>query len=116
MTRSTVLNILSEDYVRNARAKGLSERVVIQRHVLRNAAAPIVTMIGLDLGVLLGGVLIIENVFGWRGLGQQTWQAVDSNDIPLVMGTVLFAGFFVAIFNLISDLANALLDPRVRYG
>jgi peptide/nickel transport system permease protein len=116
MTRSTVLNIVSEDYVRNARAKGLPERIVVFRHVLRNAAAPIVTMVGLDLGILLGGVLIIENVFGWEGLGQQTWKAVDSNDIPLVMGTVLCAAFFVAIFNLIADLANAVLDPRVRYG
>ena len=114
MTRSTILNILSEDYVRNARAKGMPERIVVGRHILRNAAAPIVTMVGLDLGVLLGGVLIIENVFGWPGLGQQTWQAVSANDVPLVMGTVLLAGVFVAFCNLAADLANAILDPRVR--
>jgi len=116
MTRSTMLSIMSEDYIRNARAKGLPEWMVLGRHAFRNAAAPIVTMVGLDLGVLLGGVLIIENVFGWPGLGQQTWRAVGSNDVPVVMGTVLTAAFFVAIFNLLADLANAALDPRVRYA
>jgi peptide/nickel transport system permease protein len=116
MLRSTVLNITSEDYVRNARAKGLSERVVVQRHVMRNAVGPIITMVALDLGAFLGGVLVIEKVFGWPGLGEQTWRAVSNNDIPLIMGTVLVAAFFVAILNLIADVANAAVDPRVKYA
>jgi peptide/nickel transport system permease protein len=116
MLRSTVLNILSEDYVRMARAKGLSERVVVGRHILRNAISPIITMIGLDVGVLLGGVLVIERVFAWPGIGDQAWRAITFNDIPLVMGTVLFAAFFVTLFNLLADLANAAIDPRVKYA
>jgi peptide/nickel transport system permease protein len=116
MLRSTVLNISSEDYVRNARAKGLSERVVVQRHVMRNAVGPIITMVALDLGAFLGGVLVIEKVFGWPGLGEQTWRAVSNNDIPLIMGTVLVAAFFVVILNLMADVANAAVDPRVKYA
>ncbi len=116
MLRSTTLNILSEDYVRMARAKGLSERLVVLRHVMRNAIGPIITMIGLDVGVFLGGVLIIERVFAWPGIGDQAWRAITFNDIPMVMGTVLIAAFFVTIFNLLADLANAALDPRVAYA
>lgn len=115
MLRSTTLNILGEDYVRMARAKGLPERVVILRHVLRNAIGPIVAMIGLDIGIFLGGVLVIERVFAWPGIGDQAWRAMLFNDVPMVMGTVLFAAFFVTIFNLIADLVNATIDPRVKY-
>jgi peptide/nickel transport system permease protein len=116
MLRSTVLNITGEDYIRNARAKGLSERVVVGRHVMRNAVGPIITMVGIDLGVFLAGVLVIEKVFGWPGLGEQAWRAISNNDIPLVMGTVLIAAFFVAIFNLLADLVNAAVDPRAKYA
>ncbi len=114
MLRSSALAILSEDYVRMARAKGLTERTVVQRHVLRNAISPIVTMVALDVGVFLGGVLVIEQVFAWPGIGLQAWRAFTFNDVPMVMGTVLFAAFLVTIFNLIADLANAAIDPRVR--
>jgi peptide/nickel transport system permease protein len=116
MLRSTVLNILGEDYVRMARAKGMSEQVVVVRHVLRNAISPIVTMIGIDIGVFLGGVLVIERVFAWPGIGLQAWTAISFNDVPMVMGTVLFAAFFVTLFNLIADLVNAGIDPRVKYA
>jgi peptide/nickel transport system permease protein len=116
MLRSTVLNIVSEDYIRMARAKGLSERVVVWRHIFRNAVSPIVVMIGLDIGVFLGGVLVIERVFAWPGIGEQAWRAVSFNDIPMVMGTVLVAAFFVTIFNLIADVVNAAIDPRVKYA
>jgi peptide/nickel transport system permease protein len=116
MLRSATLNILAEDYVRMARAKGLPERVVIGRHVLRNAIGPIVTMIGLDFGVFLGGVLVIEKVFGWPGIGQQAWLAISYNDIPMVMGTVIVAAFFVTFFNLLADVVNAAIDPRVTYA
>jgi peptide/nickel transport system permease protein len=116
MLRSTALNILSEDYIRMARAKGMPERVVITRHVLRNAISPIVTMVALDVGVFLGGVLVIEQVFAWPGIGLQAWRAISFNDVPMVMGTVLFAAFAVTIFNLLADLVNAAIDPRVKYG
>ena len=116
MLRSTTLNILSEDYVRMARAKGLPERVVVGRHVMRNAISPIITMVGLDVGIFLGGVLVIEQVFAWPGIGDQAWRAITFNDIPMVMGTVLFAAFFVTIFNLVADLVNAAIDPRVKYA
>jgi peptide/nickel transport system permease protein len=116
MLRSTVLNIIGEDYVRLARAKGLSERVVIGRHVLRNAVSPIIAMIALDLGVFLGGVLVIERVFAWPGIGLQAWEAIEFNDIPVVMGTVLIAAAFIVLLNLLADLVNAFIDPRVRYS
>ena len=115
MLRSTVLNITGEDYVRNARAKGLPERVVVSRHILRNAVGPIIALVGIDLGVFLSGVFVIEKVFAWPGLGEQAWRAISNNDIPLVMGTVLVAAFFVAIFNLLADLLNAAVDPRAQY-
>ena len=98
-----------------ARSKGLSETVVIVRHVLRNAIGPIVAMIALDVGILLGGVLVIEKVFAWPGIGEQAWRAITSNDIPVILGTVLVAAFFITIFNLIADLVNALIDPRVKF-
>jgi peptide/nickel transport system permease protein len=113
--RSTVLNILSEDYVRMARSKGLAERVVLFRHVLRNAVGPIVAMIGLDLGVFLGGVLVVEKVFAWPGIGDQAWRAVTFNDVPMIMGTVLVAAFFITLLNLAADLVNAVIDPRIEY-
>lgn len=115
MLRSTVLNILSEDYIRMARAKGLPESVVVRRHILRNALNPIITMIAIDMGVFFGGVLVIERVFAWPGIGEQAWRAISVNDIPMVMGTVLFAAFFVTLFNLVADLVNAAIDPRVKY-
>ncbi len=115
MLRSTMLNILSEDYVRMARAKGLPERVVVLRHVLRNAMSPIIAMIGLDIGAFLGGVLVIERVFAWPGIGDQAWRAIMFNDVPMVMGTVLFGALFVTIFNLVADLVNTAIDPRVKY-
>jgi peptide/nickel transport system permease protein len=116
MLRSATLNILSEDYVRTARAKGMPERVVVGRHVMRNAISPIITMVALDIGVFLGGVLVIEQVFAWPGIGQQAWRAITFNDVPMVMGTVLFAAFAVTIFNLIADVTNAAIDPRVKYA
>jgi peptide/nickel transport system permease protein len=116
MLRSSTLNVLNEDYVRMCRAKGLTESSIVTRHVLRNSAGPIVTMIGLDFGIFLGGVLVVEQVFGWPGIGQQMWNAITANDIPVVMGTVIVAAAAVTILNLVADIANAFLDPRIRYG
>jgi len=116
MFRSAVLNILGEEYIRLARAKGLPERIVLIRHLLRNAVSPIVAMVGMDIGVFFGGVLIVERVFAWPGIGEQAWTAISSNDIPMVMGTVLCAAFFVTLFNLAGDLVNAAIDPRIKYS
>lgn len=116
MVRSSVLNVLGEDFIRNSRAKGLSEWSVVTRHVMRNSVGPAVTMIGLDFGIFLGGVLVVEQVFGWPGIGQQAWNAISADDIPVVLGTVIVAATAVVIFNLAADIVNALLDPRIKYS
>jgi peptide/nickel transport system permease protein len=115
MVRSNLIETMSEDYIRTARAKGLSERRVIFRHGLRSALTPVVTMFGLDLGVLLGGLVITEQVFSLPGLGQYLVNALTTNDFPAVMGVTVFAALFISIANLVVDVAYAFLDPRVRY-
>jgi peptide/nickel transport system permease protein len=116
MTRSTVLEVLGEDYVRTAFAKGLHERVVITRHVLRNALIPVITIIGLQAGTLLGGVVVIEQLFGLPGLGWTLLNGIYQRDYPVVQGTVLFFALVFALTNLLVDLTYAQLDPRIRYG
>ena len=116
MLRSAALNILGEDYIRTARSKGLSERIVVFRHLMRNAIGPIITLIGLDLGVFLGGVLIIEKVFAWPGIGLLAWRGIETNDVPMVLGAVLIAALFITVLNLIADLMNTWIDPRTRHG
>jgi ABC-type dipeptide/oligopeptide/nickel transport system permease component len=114
MTRSAVLDVLGADHVRTARAKGLSELAVVLRHALRNALVPVVTLIGLQIGFLLGGAVVTETVFSWPGIGRLAVGAILSSDLPMAQGTiiVLSLGFIVA--NLIVDLLYAVLDPRVR--
>lgn len=115
MTRSSMLEVVSLDYVRTARAKGLSERVVVLRHALRNALIPTLTVIGVQFGLLLGGSIIVETVFAWPGLGQLMIDSVRMRDYPLVQGVALvFAATFLMI-NLTVDVLYAYLDPRVRY-
>ena len=114
LTRAGMIEVMSEDYVRTARAKGLSERSINMKHVLRGAITPIVTVFGLDLGALLGGAVITEYVFNVPGLGKLSTEAVSNLDIPVVTGTVLFAAFFVITANIIVDLLYAALDPKVR--
>jgi ABC-type dipeptide/oligopeptide/nickel transport system permease component len=116
MMRSESLTILQSDYIRLARAKGMDENVVIRRHLMRNAAAPIVAMVALDFGAFFGGVLVVEKVFAWPGVGQSAWQAITFNDQPMVVGTVLIAAAFVTVFNLSADVFNAWIDPRARYA
>jgi peptide/nickel transport system permease protein len=116
MVRGNMLEVAGEDYVRTARAKGLSERRVVVKHILRSSLTPVVTMLGLDIGVLLGGAIVTEKVFGLPGVGATTVQAIIDNDLPLIQGVVLFAAFFVVMFNLIVDIFYAVLDPRVRYS
>jgi peptide/nickel transport system permease protein len=112
--RNSILEVANEDYVRTARAKGLNPRVVLTRHILRNAAMPVITLAGLDLALLLGGVVVIEAVFGWPGIGNQAWTAIRNQDTPIIMGTVLFASIAVVFLNLAVDMLYVALDPRVR--
>jgi peptide/nickel transport system permease protein len=116
MLRSSMLDILNTDYVKAARAKGLPERTVVSRHILRNAWSPIITLLGIDVGWFLGGVLVIEVVFGIPGIGQQAWQAILNQDTPIIMGTVVFAAMLIVIANLVTDIAYTWLDPRVKYS
>lgn len=115
MVRGNLIETMGEDYIRTARAKGLSERKVIFRHGLRSALTPVVTMFGMDLGILLGGVIITETVFALPGVGQYAIRQLLQNDIPAVMAVTVFAAFFIVVSNLIVDVAYAFLDPRVRY-
>jgi peptide/nickel transport system permease protein len=114
MIRATVLETMNEDYVRTARAKGAPEWMVMRSHILRNAMLPIVTLLGLDIGLLLGGAIFTETVFGLPGLGRSALLALDGFDLPTVMGITVFATFAVIICNLVVDLLYAVIDPRIR--
>jgi peptide/nickel transport system permease protein len=114
MMRSSMIEVLRNDYIRTARAKGMPEWRVIMGHGLRNAILPIVAMIGLDVGIFMSGVVVVENVFGWPGIGQLMWQAIQSLDIPIIMGVTTVAAAFIVLGNLLADLAAPLIDPRVR--
>jgi peptide/nickel transport system permease protein len=114
--RSSMIETLDEDFVRTARAKGLSERRVIIKHGLRVAMTPIITLLGIDLGYLLGGAIIVENVFNLQGVGQFSIQALYTNDFPAVMGVTVMAALFIIVANLVVDVLYAFLDPRVRYS
>jgi peptide/nickel transport system permease protein len=116
LTRAGMLETMSEDYVRTARAKGLPERVVVFKHGLRGALTPILTIFGLDVGILLGGAVLTETVFSLNGLGKYAIDAITNNDLPKVMGVVLFSTTFIIIANLIVDLLYAVVDPKVRIG
>ncbi len=115
-TRSSVLDVLNQDYVRTARSKGLMERAVIVRHALRNSLLPVVTIIGLQLGYLLGGSIIIESMFAIPGLGRLALDSINGRDYPTLQGVVLVFTFLVLVVNLLTDLSYAMLDPRIRYS
>jgi peptide/nickel transport system permease protein len=115
LTRSSVLEIIRQDYVRSARAKGLAERAVIGRHVLKNAINPIITVLGLQVGFLLGGAILTETVFSWPGLGSMMVRAIQARDYPLVQGGVLLIATTFVVVNLVVDLLYAVFDPRIRY-
>lgn len=114
MTRSSALEVLSADYVRTARAKGLASGQVLRRHVLRNAINPIVTMVGMDIPWFVGGVVLIETVFAWPGIGRMMVDAILTDDVPLILGTVTFTAVLVVVSSIIIDIAQAMLDPRIR--
>ncbi len=115
MTRGNLMEVLGEDYIRTARAKGLPERTVVGKHGLRASLTPVVTMLGLDLGGLLGGALITETVFNLQGLGNYAVQSVFSGDLYAILDVTIIAAFFVTLANLVVDIVYAFLDPRVRY-
>ena len=112
--RSTILDVLDQPYMRMARAKGLSERVILFRHVIPNAIVPIVTQIGIDLGYFLGGVFIIEYAYSLPGVGKQAIDAINQLDIPLILGTVLFTALLIVVSNIVVDLSLGFIDPRIR--
>ncbi|RYB01561.1 ABC transporter permease [Lichenibacterium ramalinae] len=114
MVRSAMVDVLDRDYVRTARAKGLSAGRVVLRHALPNALLPIVAMIGIDVGQFMGGVVVVEAVYGWPGIGQLAFQAIQQVDVPIIMGVTLVSALAVVLGNLLADLAAPLLDPRIR--
>jgi peptide/nickel transport system permease protein len=115
ITRTSVLEVLGEDYIRTARAKGLTDYVVLMRHALRNAAVPIVTVIGIGIALLIGGVVVTESVFSIPGLGRITVDAVLARDYPTVQAVILLFSFVYVLINLAVDVAYTALDPRIRY-
>jgi peptide/nickel transport system permease protein len=114
LTRASMLEVLGEDYVRTARSKGIRESRVITRHALRSAMTPVVTQFGIDVGALVGGVVVTETVFSLPGLGKTSIDAINQQDLPVIIGIVLFASFAVVVANIVVDMFYAVLDPRVR--
>jgi len=114
LIRGSLIEVMGEDYIRTARAKGLSERRVVLRHGLRSAINPVMTILGLDIGVLLGGAVLVETVFEIPGIGRLNYDAITHSDFPIVQGTVLVAALFIIVANIVVDVAYAYMDPRVR--
>ena len=115
LTRGSMLEVVGQEYVKVARAKGLSENTVVIKHALRNALLPVVTVVGLEFRALIAGAVLTETVFAWPGLGRLTFDAIHARDYPLLMGMFIFISVLVAVGNLVTDLLYALLDPRIRY-
>ncbi len=116
LLRGSLIDVMGEDYIRTARAKGLRERSVVMKHGLRSAITPLVTVLGLDIAILLGGAVLTETVFDIPGIGRLNYDAITHGDFPIVQGTITIAAFFIIIANIIVDIAYAYLDPRVRYS
>jgi peptide/nickel transport system permease protein len=116
LTRSCMLEALGEDYIRTARSKGLAEKAVVYKHALRNALIPVVTIIGLQMGELLAGAIVIENVFHLPGLGRLVYLAIGQRDLPVVQGVTLLIAFFIVLVNFAVDLIYGVVDPRIRAG
>jgi len=112
--RSSMIEVLRADFIRTARAKGLARSRVILRHALPNAILPVIAMIGIDIGIFMGGIVVVEGVFGWPGIGQLAWQAIQRIDIPIIMGVTLVSACAIVLGNLLADLVVPLIDPRIR--
>ncbi|AEH45519.1 binding-protein-dependent transport systems inner membrane component [Thermodesulfatator indicus DSM 15286] len=116
LTRASLLDVLRQDYIITARAKGLAEKTILYRHALRNALIPVVTMIGLQIGHLLSGTVIVETVFGWPGIGKLLADSIEVRDIPMIQGCVVFIAIMFSLVNILVDFSYRFLDPRVKYG
>ena len=114
VTRSSVIEVLRQDFVRTARAKGLDRWRIVSVHVLPNAALPVIAMIGIDIGYFMSGIVVVESVFGWPGIGQLTWQAIQQIDIPIIMGVTLVSACAIVLGNLLADLVAPFIDPRIK--
>jgi peptide/nickel transport system permease protein len=108
-----MVDVLRQDFIRTARSKGLTERTVVLVHALRNAILPVIAMIGLDIGIFMAGAVVVESVYGWPGIGQMAWQAIQMVDIPIIMGVTLVAAVGIVLGNLLADLVMPFIDPRV---
>lgn len=114
MMRSSMIDVLQQDFIRTARAKGLTRSRVILRHALPNAILPVIAMIGIDIGIFMGGLVVVESVFGWPGIGQLAWQAIQRVDIPIIMGVTLVSASAIVLGNLLADILTPLIDPRIK--
>jgi peptide/nickel transport system permease protein len=114
MMRSSLIEVMHQDYIRTARATGIGRAKVIFRHALPNAILPIIAMIGIDIGLFMSGIVVVESVFGWPGIGQLAWQAIQRVDIPIIMGVTLVSAFAIVIGNLLADLITPFIDPRIK--
>jgi peptide/nickel transport system permease protein len=113
MVRSSMIEVLHQDFIRTARAKGLKRLRVLLRHVLPNAIIPVIPMIGIDIGIFMSGLVVVEAVFGWPGLGQLAWQAIQQVDIPVIVGVTTLSAVAIILGNLVADLAVLFVDPRI---
>ncbi|MGB8812719.1 MAG: ABC transporter permease [Paracoccaceae bacterium] len=114
MMRSSMIDVMRTDYIRTARAKGLTRLRVVLGHALPNAILPIIAMIGIDIGIFMGGIVVVESVFGWPGIGQLAWQAIQRIDIPIIMGVTLVSAVAIVLGNLLADLIAPFIDPRIK--
>lgn len=114
MMRSSMIDVLRQDYVRTARAKGLARGAILFRHALPNAILPVIAMIGIDVGIFMGGIVVVESVFGWPGIGQLAWQAIQRVDIPIIMGVTLVSAVAIVLGNLLADIVAPFIDPRIK--
>ncbi len=114
MMRSSMIDVLRQDFIRTARAKGLTRRRIILRHALPNAILPIIAMIGIDVGIFMGGIVVVESVYGWPGIGQLAFQAIQRVDIPVIMGVTLVSACAIVVGNLIADTVAPFIDPRIK--
>ena len=114
MMRSSMIDVLRQDYIRTAHAKGLARRAILFRHALPNAILPVIAMVGIDIGLFMSGIVVVESVFGWPGIGQLAWQAIQRVDIPIIMGVTLVSACAIVIGNLLADIVAPFIDPRIK--
>ncbi|MGN6551459.1 MAG: ABC transporter permease [Pararhizobium sp.] len=114
MMRSAMIDVLRQDFIRTARAKGLKRRTIVFRHALPNAILPVIAMIGIDIGLFMSGIVVVESVYGWPGIGQLAWQAIQRVDIPIIMGVTLVSAVAIVLGNLVADMVAPFIDPRIK--